>query len=121
MPEFGDIVHEDECGAGEDHHGAEDGEEDLDGEARLGDNSHFARRPIGVGDVVAIGIAADALGECDDAGHEAAHPLAHQVAVQVRRPNKENRPQLENNLMISLLILVYSFVDTLVLRHMISA
>ena len=96
MPEFGDIVHEDECGAGEDHHGAEDGEEDLDGEARLGDDRHLSRRPVWIRDVFAVGIAADALCEGDDAGDEAAHALTHQVAVQVRGPEKENLVQLDN-------------------------
>ena len=38
------------------------------------------------GDVLAVGVAADALGEGDDAGDEPAHALAHQVAVQVGRP-----------------------------------
>ena len=38
------------------------------------------------GDVLAVGVAADALGEGDDAGDEPAHALPHQVAVEVGRP-----------------------------------
>ena len=38
------------------------------------------------GDVLAVGVAADALGEGDDSGDEPAHALPHQVAVEVGRP-----------------------------------
>ena len=82
-PEARHVVHEGEGDAGDDHHGAEDAEKDLDGEARLGVHLDLGAGAVD-GDVLTVRVAADALREGDDARDEAAHALAHQVAVQVR-------------------------------------